>query len=123
MARTPMHPRDRATLRLALGLGLSVLVAYGFALSIPFVVCVVSVLVLAKPRPPLPLVKGLLVGGLFAALVTAGGLMVPLLEHYAVAGVLLTALILFAVFLSGLISGNPLTMVLVLSFSLIPVAG
>ena len=50
-------------------------------------------------------------------------LMVPLLEHYAFAGVLLTALLLSGVFFAGLIQGNPLTMVLVISFTLIPVAG
>lgn len=114
---------DRAALRLALGLGLAVLVAYGLALAIPFVVCVMAVLVLSRPGPPLPLLKGLLVGGVFALLLTAGGLLVPLLEHYALGGILLTAALLYGVFYFGLIGGNPLTMVLVLAFALIPVAG
>jgi hypothetical protein len=117
------HPRDRAALRLAIGVGLSVFVAYGMALRLPFVVCVMAVLVLSKPGPPLPLVKGLIAGGVFALLVGMGGLMVPLLENYAVSGMMLTAAILFALFFGGLTSGSPLTMVLVLSFALIPVAG
>ena len=45
--------------------------------------------------------------------------MVPLLESYAAAGVLLTATILYAVFYAGLRTGNPLTMVLVISFAIL----
>ena len=123
MQHAAIHPRDRATLRLTFGMGLSVFVAYGFALPIPFVVCVVAVLFLCKPGPPLPLIKGLVAAFVFALLVLLGGLMVPLLENFAFAGILLTAVILFAVFFAGLTSGSPLTMVLVLAFALIPVAG
>ncbi len=118
-----MHPADKAALRLAIGLGLAVLIAYGLALPVPFVVCVMAVLVLCKPGPPLPLVKGAILALVFAALVAAGVVMVPLLEHYALAGVLLTAVVLYGVFYAGLIHGNPLTMILVISFALIPVVG
>ncbi len=114
---------DKAALRLTIGLGLAVLVAYGLALPAPFVVCVMAVLVLCKPGPPLPLVKAVVIAGVFAALVAAGVLMVPLLEHYAAAGVLLTAALLFVLFYLGLLRANPLTTVLVLAFTLIPVAG
>ena len=78
-----MDRADKAVLRLALGLGLAVLIAYGLALPMPYVVCLMSVLVLCKPGPPLPLVKGAVIALLFAALVAAGVLMVPLLENYA----------------------------------------
>jgi hypothetical protein len=115
-------PRDKAALRLAVGLGLAALVAYGLALTAPFVVCVMSVLVLSKPAP-LPLIKGLVVALLFAGLVAAGIVMVPLLEHYAFTAVLLTAAVLYQTFYTGLVSGNPLTPVLVMSFTVIPVAG
>lgn len=110
-------------MRLTLGLGLAVLVAYGFALPMPFVVCLMSVLVLCKPGPPLPLGKGAIVAAIFAALVACGILMVPLLENYALTGILLTGTILYGVFFMGLVRANPLTMVLVISFALIPVAG
>ena len=118
-----MNPGDKAALRLAVGLGVAVLVAYGMALPVPYVVCVMATLVLSKPGPPLPLAKGLIVALLFAALVAAGIVMVPLLEHYAFAAVLITAVLLHRIFFFGLTTGNPLTMVLVLSFTLIPVAG
>ena len=49
--------------------------------------------------------------------------MVPVLENYRLTGLLLTAIILYAVFYKGLRTGNPVTMVLVMAFALIPVAG
>ena len=114
---------DKAALRLTIGLGLAVFVAYGLGLQAPFVVCIMALLVLCKPGPPLPMVKALVIAGVFAALVAAGVLMVPLLEHYAAAGVLLTAVLLFVLFYVGQLRANPLTTVLVLAFTLIPVAG
>lgn len=118
-----MHRSDKATLRLAAGLGLAVLVAYGMGLTAPFLVCVVAVLLLAKPGPALPLGKGLVVAVLMGVLIASGVLMVPLLEHYAISGVLLTGVILFSLFRKGLLDSSPLTTVLVMAFTLIPVAG
>ena len=116
-----MHRADKATLRLTLGLGLAALIAYGMALTAPYIVCVMAVILLSKP--PLPLAKGIIAALLIGALVAAGVLMVPLLEHYALAAILLTAVMLFAIFFAGLRSGSPLTMVLVIAFALMPVAG
>jgi hypothetical protein len=118
-----MHPRDKAALRLAIGLGLATFIAYGLALPVPYAACVMAVLVLCKPGPPLPLLKAAIVALLFAGLVAAGILMVPLLEHYAFAGVLLTAVLLFALFFIGQMRKQALTTVLVLAFTLIPIAG
>ena len=118
-----MHRGDKAALRLTIGLGLAVFVAYGLALQAPYVVCIMAVLVLCKPGPPLPMVKAVVVAVVFAGLVAAGVLMVPLLEHYAAAGLLLTAVVLFVLFYVGRLRANPLTTVLVLAFTLIPVAG
>jgi hypothetical protein len=118
-----VNPGDKAALRLAIGLGLAALVAYGMALDVPYVVCVMSVLVLSRPGPPLPLVKGLVVALVFGALVAMGIVMVPLLEHYAFAAVLMTAVLLYSIFFVGLTRGNPLTGILVLAFTPIPVAG
>lgn len=118
-----MARSDKAALRLAIGLGLAVLVAYGLALPMPFVVCLMCVVVLCKPGPPIPLVKGVLIALVFAALVAAGVVMVPLLENYALSGILITAAVLYAIFYFGLRTANPFTLVLVISFALIPVAG
>ena len=116
-------PADKAVLRLAVGLGLAVLVAYGAALPLPYIVCLMAVMVLSKPGPPLPPARGVAIAALLAALVSLGVLMVPLLENYALAGVLLTGVILYGLFFAGIRTGNPLTMVLVVAFTMIPVAG
>src|SRR3982751_6139937 len=93
-----MHRADKAVLRLAVGTGLSVLIAYGLAVKLPFVVCVVTLLL-------------------------AGVMMVPLLEHYPMAGLMLTAVVLYAVYFRGALAANPLTTILVIAFTAIPVAG
>ena len=118
-----MHRADKAVLRLAIGLGLAVLIAYGLALPAPFVVCVMTVVLLCKPGPPIPFVKGVVMGVVIAALLVAGVLMVPVLENYAVTGVVLTGALLYAVFFAGARSANPLTIVLVIAVTVIPVAG
>jgi hypothetical protein len=118
-----MHRADKAVLRLAIGLGLAVLIAYGFALPLPFAVCLMAVLLLCSPAPPMPLLKGVVVGGIVTCLLVAGVLMVPLLEHYPVTGVLLTGIVLFALFFAGARSASPLITFMVAAFTFIPVAG
>lgn len=118
-----MHRADKAVLRLAVGLGLAVLIAYGFALPLPFMVSVLTVLALTKQGPPMPFIKGVVSALIVAGLLVAGVLMVPLLEHYPVTGLVLTAAVLFMVFFSGARSGSPMTMILVIAFTVMPVAG
>lgn len=118
-----MHRADKAVLRLGIGVGLSVLIAYGLALPMPFVVCVLTVLLLCKPGPPIPFVKGVVIAAVIAALLVAGVLMVPLLENYPLTGVVLTGAVLYAVFFAGARSASPLTIILVIAFTFIPVAG
>ena len=118
-----MHRADKAVLRLAVGVGLAVFIAYGLSMQLAFAVCMLAVLSLAKPGPPMPFVKGLVSGLIIAGLVTAGVLMVPLLYHYPVTAVVMTAAMLFAVFFAGARSGSPLTIFLVAALTFIPVAG
>jgi Protein of unknown function (DUF2955) len=118
-----MDRADKAVLRLAIGLGLAVLIAYGLALPAPFVVCVLTVLLLCKPGPPVPFVKGVVLGFVVAVLLVAGVLLVPILEHYAVTGLVLTGVLLYSVFFVGVRSASPLTVILVIAITVIPVAG
>ena len=110
-----MNRGDKAALRLAIGLGLAVLVAYGLALP-----AAVRRLRDGGARAVQAGAAAAVRQGrwssrcVFAALLAAGVLMVPLLENYALAGVLLTAVVALSVFFVGLRSGNPLTMVLVM---------
>jgi hypothetical protein len=118
-----MAPGDKAALRLTMGLGLATFVAYGLALQMPYLVCVLAVLLLCKPGPPLPMLKAAILALMLALMVAAGVLMVPLLEHHAATGLLLTTALLFLLFFLGQQQANPLITVLVLAFTLIPVAG
>jgi hypothetical protein len=118
-----MNPADKAVLRLALGLGLAVLCAYGLALPLPWAVCVMAVLLLFKPGPPVPVLKGLVMGAVIAMVVGAGVLMVPVLEHYALAGVALTGALLYAVFRAGGGGGGAQTTILAIALAIVPVAG
>ena len=114
---------DKAVLRLTIGLGVAAFVAYGFGLQMPFALCVMAVLVLCKPGPPMGVAQGAVAAAVVAGLLALGMLMVPLLESYAVAGILVTACVLFAVFHHGQRTKSPLTMILVMAFALIPVLG
>jgi hypothetical protein len=118
-----MNPADKAVLRLALGLGLAVLCAYGLALPLPWAVCVMAVLLLFKPGPPVPVLKGLVMGAVIAMVVGAGVLMVPVLEHYALAGVALTGALLYAVFRAGGGGGGAQTTIVSIALAIVPVAG
>ncbi len=118
-----MSRGDKAALRLTVGTGLAAFVAYGMALQAPYLVCILAVLVLSKPGPPLPLLKAVVVACALSLMVAAGVTMVPLLQHFAFAGLLVTAALLFALFFVGRLRRNPLTTVLVLAFTLVPVAG
>ena len=114
---------DKANLRLAVGLGLAVLIAYGAALPMPFAVCVMAVILLCKPGPPIPFAKGIVTAIVLAAMLTGGVLMVPILENYAFAGIMLTAAVLYGVFLLGARGNGAITTILALAFALMPVAG
>ena len=114
---------DKANLRLAIGIGLAVLIAYGAALPVPFAVCVMVVIFLCKPGPPMPLAKGIVTALVLAAVLTGGILMVPVLENYAFTGIMLTAAVLYGVFLLGVRGSGAITTILALAFVLMPVAG
>ena len=118
-----MHRADKAVLRLAVGLGLAVLIAYGLSMQLAFVVCILAVLALAKQGPPMPFAKGAVLGIAIAVLMGMGILMVPLLQHYPLSAVAMTAVLLFAVFFVGARSGSPLAFFLVAGLTFIPVAG
>jgi hypothetical protein len=82
-----------------------------------------AVLLLFKPGPPVPVLKGLVMGAVIAMVVGAGVLMVPVLEHYALAGVALTGALLYAVFRAGAGGGGAQTTILAIALAIVPVAG
>ena len=118
-----MDRADKAVLRLTIGVGLATLIAYGLSLPVPFLVCVLTVLMLWQAGPPIPFLKGVVMAVVVAVLLVAGVLMVPLLKYYAVTGLMLTAVILYAVFLRGARNVSPLTSILAIAVTIIPAVG
>lgn len=118
-----MGNADKAVLRLGLGMGLSVAIAWGVGLEAAFMAPVMTMTLLAKPGPPIPLVKGAVLALVVAALLLAGVLTVPLLEHYPVTGVLLTGALFYLVSYTSARKANPLTLFMHVALVFIPVAG
>ena len=118
-----MENADKAVLRLGIGMGLSVAIAWGVALEAAFMAPVMTLVLLAKPGPPIPLVKGVVLGLVIAALLLTGVLTVPILEHYPVTGVLLTGALFYSVSYNGARKANPLTLFMHVALVFIPVAG
>ncbi|GGP22321.1 DUF2955 domain-containing protein [Silvimonas iriomotensis] len=114
---------SRLVLRLGLGGGLALAAAYGLAFAVPHVSLLMALLLLSKPGPALALGKGVVLAGVLMLLIGSGVLLVPLLENYAVAALLLIGLGLFAIFFIGTRQSHPLLSLLLVSFTLIPVAG
>ena len=118
-----MHRADKAVLRVTVGMGLAASMAYGFSFPMPFAVCAVAFLLLAKPGPPAPPGKGIITGLIVAALLLAGVLVVPILWHYPVTALAITAALLFAVFFADARKASPLTIFIVAALTFMPVAG
>ncbi|HWT38769.1 MAG TPA: DUF2955 domain-containing protein [Paraburkholderia sp.] len=96
------------TLRIATGTALALALSFGLDLPIPVIPPVFTVFLLAGQNRPLPLKAGVALALVVALTTGSGLLLVPLLRHYAFAGVMLTALMLFLAFRYGLSGGNNL---------------
>jgi hypothetical protein len=98
----------RRALRLASGTALCLAISFALDLSIPVIAPVFAVFLLATPGRP-PSLKAGVALGLVVMLTTGSGLLlVPLLRHYAFAGVMLVGLLLFFAFRLGLRGGSNL---------------
>jgi hypothetical protein len=114
---------SRPVLRLTIGVGFALAVAYGMALTLPYIAVLVAVMILSKEGPPMPLLKACIAGVALMLVTGSGLLLVPLLENYAFAGIGLIGVALFVLFYLGTKSANPLLNLLVVAFTMIPVAG
>ncbi|CAD6512274.1 DUF2955 domain-containing protein [Paraburkholderia sabiae] len=101
------HPGSR-TLRIATGTALALALGFGMDLPIPVIPPVFTVFLLAAQNRPLTLKAGVALALVVALTTGSGLLLVPLLRHYAFAGVMLTGLMLFLAFRYGLRGGNNL---------------
>ncbi|WP_087733193.1 DUF2955 domain-containing protein [Paraburkholderia piptadeniae] len=114
----------RRALRLAIGTALCLAVSFALDLSIPVVAPVFAVYLLATRNRPLSLKAGVVLALVVALTTGSGLLLVPLLRHYAFAGVALIGLMLFLAFRYGLRGGNNLVATfLVAGLTMISAAG
>jgi hypothetical protein len=114
----------RRALRLAIGTALCLALSFALDLSIPVVAPVFGVYLLATRNRPLSLKAGVLLALVVALTTGSGLLLVPLLRHYAFAGVALIGLMLFLAFRYGLRGGNNLVATfLVAGLTMISAAG
>ncbi|SAK93886.1 hypothetical protein AWB79_07019 [Caballeronia hypogeia] len=114
----------RRALRLAIGAALCLAISFALALPIPVIAPVFAVFLLATPGRPLSLKAGVMLALVVMLTTGSGLLLVPLLRHYAFAGVMLVGLLLFLAFRYGLRGGNNLVATfLVAGLTMISAAG
>ncbi|QXC29029.1 DUF2955 domain-containing protein [Aeromonas sp. FDAARGOS 1409] len=118
-----MEQADQTVLRIGTGIGLATGICYGLALPMPHLGVIMAWVVLCRPGEPLALKKGLVGGLLLLGIMVSGVLLVPLLTHYALAGVLLIALSLHLLMQLGMAGKGGAAMLLIMAITVIPVAG
>ncbi|KAK43993.1 membrane protein [Caballeronia jiangsuensis] len=114
----------RRTLRMATGTALCLAISFAFDFPIPVIAPVFAVFLLATQNRPLSF-RAAAILALVVMLTTGSGLLlVPLLRHYALAGVMLVGVLLFVAFLYGVRGGNNLVATfLVAGVTMISAAG
>ncbi|WP_245004706.1 DUF2955 domain-containing protein [Paraburkholderia sacchari] len=111
-------------LRLAAGTALCLAISFALDFPIPVVAPVFAVFLLATQTRPLSLKTGTVLVLVVASTTGSGLLLVPLLRHYAFAGVMIVAVMLFLAFRYGLRGGNNLVATfLVAGLTMISAAG
>jgi hypothetical protein len=114
----------RRALRIAVGTALCLAISFALDLSIPVIAPVFAVFLLATQNRPLSVKAGVALALVVALTTGSGLLLVPLLRHYAFAGVMIVALLLFLAFRYGLRGGNNLVSTfLVVGLTMISAAG
>jgi hypothetical protein len=114
----------RRTLRVAIGTALCLTISFALDLSVPVIAPVFAVFLLATQNRPLSFKAGVAFALVVALTTGSGLLLVPLLRHYAFAGVMLVGLMLFLAFRYGLRGGNNLVSTfLVAGLTMVSAAG
>ncbi|BBP97157.1 hypothetical protein BSFA1_22860 [Burkholderia sp. SFA1] len=98
----------RRALRMTAGVALCLAISFALDLPIPVIAPVFAVFLLATQNRSLSFKAGAMLGLVVMLTTGSGLLLVPLLRHYAFAGVLLVGLLLVLAFRYGLRGGNNL---------------
>ena len=122
--QTDMHIQARRIFRLSLTTALALAVAYGLAMPLPFLAPLFAIMLVAKPSPP-PGLKGLFKLVLLMLLtLSVGLLLIPMLQHYPVAAVLIVALgLYFSSYLTVNLGKGLVGALLTVGFTMISAAG
>ncbi|SAK48034.1 hypothetical protein AWB83_00950 [Caballeronia ptereochthonis] len=111
-------------MRMAAGTALCLAASFALDLSIPVIAPVFAVFLLATQSRPLSFRAGLMLALIVMLTTSTGLLLVPLLRHYAFAGVMLVGLLLVLAFRYGMRGGNNLVATfLVAGVTMISAAG
>lgn len=114
----------RRALRMATGTASCLAISFALDLSIPVIAPVFAAFLLATQNRPLSFKAGVMLGLVVMLTTGSGLLLVPLLRHYAFAGVMLIGLLLFLAFRYGLRGGNNLVATfLVAGLTMVSAAG
>ena len=114
----------RRALRMATGTASCLAISFALDLSIPVIAPVFAAFLLATQNRPLSFKAGVMLGLVVMLTTGSGLLLVPLLRHYAFAGVMLIGLLLFLAFRYGLCGGNNLVATfLVAGLTMVSAAG
>ncbi|MDR5748331.1 DUF2955 domain-containing protein [Caballeronia sp. LZ029] len=123
MENTLQLPGRRA-LRMATGTALCLAISFAFDFPIPVIAPVFAVFLLATQNRPLSFRSAAMLALVVMLTTGSGLLLVPLLRHYALAGVMLVGVLLFVAFLYGVRGGNNLVATfLVAGVTMISAAG
>jgi len=119
-----MHIQARRIFRLSLTTALALAVAYALAVPLPFLAPLFAIMLVAKPSPP-PGLKGLFKLVLLVLLTLGVGLLlIPMLQHYPVAALLIVALgLYFSSYLTVNLGKGLVGALLTVGFTLISAAG
>lgn len=122
--QTDMHIQARRIFRLSLTTALALAVAYALAVPLPFLAPLFSIMLVAKPSPP-PGLKGLFKLVLLMLLtLSVGLLLIPMLQHYPVAALLMVALgLYFSSYLTINLGKGLVGALLTVGFTMISAAG
>ncbi|BCQ28587.1 DUF2955 domain-containing protein (plasmid) [Caballeronia sp. NK8] len=114
----------RRTLRMASGTALCLAISFALEFPVPVIAPVFAVFLLATQNRPLSFRAAAMLALVVMLTTGSGLLLVPLLRHYALAGVMLVGLLLFVAFLYGVRGGNNLVATfLVAGLTMISAAG
>lgn len=119
-----MGIRTRRAFRLSIVAALALACGYGLKLQLPYLAPMLAIILTAKPSPPPGPMKLLLLVIAVTATLTSATLLIPYLEYYPFAGILIVSLVMYGSFHLSVVQGKEAVgHFIATGFSLVPIAG